>query len=326
MTRYNLAVRAQQRPSRFRLTLTGLVLAGFGLGAVLPTAAAAQDEARIRKVEAEIRALQRAVFPNGDNRFFTPEVITPNGAQTTQPQIGTPSTTAISDILVRLDALETQVARLTALSEENDNQLNQMRNQIAALTNAQASVPPALNPAPSGVIAPPAGTPTPTPRPAPTPAPTPAPAAAAPTAARLAAVQAIAKPATGDAGDDEYTYGFRLWEAKLYPEAQQQLALFTERYPSHSRISFGRNLLGRAFLDDGKPREAATHFFNNYQADKQGARAADSLLYLASSMISLNDTNRACIALAEFGETYPLLATGRLKADYDANRARVRCS
>ena len=30
---------------------------------------------------------------------------------------------------------------------------------------------------------------------------------------RLAAVQAIAKPQTDDAGDDEYSYGFRLWNA-----------------------------------------------------------------------------------------------------------------
>ncbi len=332
----NLPKVAVARPVRFkqarvRLALTGLVMACLGAAAVVPAPAMAQDEARIRKIEAEIRALQRSVFPNGDGRFFTPEVLTPNGSAQPQPQVGTPSTTAISDILIRLDALETQVARLTALSEENDNQLSQMRAQIAALTAGQGGgVATGIAPTtqPSGVINPPALTPTPTPRPAPapTPAPAPAPTASAPTAARLAAVQAVAKPATGDAGDDEYTYGFRLWEAKLYPEAQQQLALFVERYPSHSRISFGRNLLGRAYLDEGKSREAATHFFNNYQSDKQGARAADSLLYLSSAMIALNDTNRACIALAEFGETYPLLATGRLKADYDANRAKVRCN
>jgi TolA-binding protein len=138
-------------------------------------------------------------------------------------------------------------------------------------------------------------------------------------------VQAIAKPATDDAGDDEYTYGFRLWEAGYYPEAQQQLALFLERYPNHPRASFGRNLLGRAYLDAGNARTAANFFLENYQADKQGARAPDSLLYLAESMIALNDTSRACIALAEFGDTYPALATGRLKTQYDANRARVDC-
>jgi TolA-binding protein len=46
-------------------------------------------------------------------------------------------------------------------------------------------------------------------------------------------------------------------------------------------VSYARNLLGRAYLDDGKPREAAPWFLQNYQADKKGARASDSLLYLA---------------------------------------------
>ena len=149
--------------------------------------------------------------------------------------------------------------------------------------------------------------------------------AAGPSDARLAAVQAIAKPASGDAGDDEYVYGFRLWDAGYYPEAQQQLALFLERYPIASRASYGRNLLGRAFLDAGDPRSAATHFFENYQNDQNGVRAPDSLLYLAQSMIALGDTNRACIALAQFGETYPAQAVGRLQSMYDGLLGRVDC-
>ncbi len=157
------------------------------------------------------------------------------------------------------------------------------------------------------------------------PTPPPQPAQAGPTAARIAAVQAITKPATDDRGEDEYTYGFRLWDAGFYPEAQQQLALFVEQFPNHARTSYGRNLLGRAFLDAGDPRAAATHFFENYQSDGQGARAADSLLYLAESMVALDDTRRACIALAEFGESYPALATGRLQSQYAAMTGRVEC-
>ena len=71
---------------------------------------------------------------------------------------------------------------------------------------------------------------------------------------------------------------------------------------------------------------AATYFFDNYTKDPNGARAPDSLLYLAEAMISLNDTARACRALAEFGEKYPALATGRLQSQYDRNRGAVRCS
>ena len=148
---------------------------------------------------------------------------------------------------------------------------------------------------------------------------------AGPSPERLAGVQAIAKPATGDEGDDEYVYGFRLWDAGYFSEAQQQLALFVDAYPDHWRTTYGRNLLGRAFLDAGEPRRAATHFFENYQGDKTAARAPDSLLYLSQTMIELGDTRRACIALAEFGDTYPALATGRLQDLYETNLGRVDC-
>jgi TolA-binding protein len=306
-----------------RKALGRVMLAGAAL-AMLPVPAAAQDsEARLRKIEAELRALQRTVFPGGDGRYFTPEVDT--SQPTTQPQPGLPASSALADVLARLDALEGQLARLTARGEENANELAQLKTQ---LNEALASRTPA---APTGVIqAPSAGgqatssnsTSTSAPASATPAASTPA---RAPSPQRVAAVQAIAKPVTADPGDDEYTYGFRLWEAGFFPEAQQQLALFLEKYPRHARASFAKNLLGRAYLDNGQPREAATHFFDNYQADRQGARAGDSLLYLAEAMIAISDTNRACIALAEFGDTYPALASGRLKEQYDRTRNKVTC-
>jgi TolA-binding protein len=307
-----------------RKAITGLLLAG--VATAMPVAAAAQsDEARLRRIESELRALQRAVFPGGDGRFFTPEVDT--AQPQAQPQVGTPSNTALTDVLARLDALEAQLARLTARSEENANELAQLEAKVEAGIAASAPPAPVAVVPPAGIIPTPAPSPPPlTVRtPAPTPTPAPAPAAARPSAARLAAVQAIAKPQTEDPGDDEYTYGYRLWEAGYYPEAQQQLALFLEKHPRHARASHGRNLLGRAYMDNGQPREAATHFFENYQNDKNGARAADSLLFLAEAMTTLGDTNRACIALAEFSETYPALATGRLKEQYDRSRSKVTC-
>lgn len=292
-----------------------LALAAVSLAA--PAAAQSDAEARLKKVEAEVRALQRSVFPNGAGRTFEPEI---TGAQPAAQPVGAPSTTAVTDILARLDALEGQLRQLTAGNEENANTLRLLQDRVKLLEAGAASsvaLPPAANASTT-----PARTPT---RAAATAPPT-APTATGPSAERLAGVQAIAKPATGDAGADDYAYGFRLWEAKFYPEAAQQLTMYVEKYPNHAQISYGRNLLGRAYLDDGKPRDAAPWFLKNYQTDKTGARAGDSLLYLGEAMIALNDTKRACIALAEFSETYPALATGRLKAQYDASRGRAKCS
>lgn len=297
--------------------------AGTGLILLAMPAAAQQADARLERIERQLSALQRAVFPGGDERFFEPE-ITPQTA-TNSPQISSGvSTSALTDVLARLDAIESQMARLTAATEVNENALTGLEARLAQLESRSvaATVPGTVSDTPQPAAQRPTGV---IPVPAPTPAPAATPSPAQPSPARVAAVQAIVKPETGDAGEDEYTYGFRLWEAGFYPEAQQQLAMYVRDYPSHRLISRGRNLLGRAFLDAGDPRAAATHFFDNYQNNAQGDRAGDSLLYLAESMIALNDTNRACIALAEFGDTYPALAIGRLQSQYDTLRGRVTC-
>ncbi len=326
------------------LRLAGAALMGASVASVATIAvpAAAQDstaEARLRKVEAEIRALQRKVFPGGDGKFFEPQIAP--GTQAPAPATGTgaasaPAATAVTDILVRLDALEQQLQALTARSEEQANTMAQLEVRLAALETAGAAPAVAAGTLPASTlpsaptlaaVTPAATTPAaPAPRPSVPAATTPAATVTAPSAARLAAVQAIAKPQTADAGDDEYSYGFRLWNAGFFPEARQQLTKFVEQYPSHPRISFGRNLLGRAFLDDKMPKEAAQWFLKNYQANKAGDRAPDSLLYLGASMIAMNDTKRACIALAEFADTYPLIAAGRLATDYQTTRAKVKCS
>jgi TolA-binding protein len=332
----------QLRTGVFRIIpsrLVGVVLAAAVI-ITAPTPAYAQDsaaEARIRKIEAEIRALQRKVFPGGDGRFFEPQIAPGTETPTTTPSISAPSTTAVTDILVRLDALERQLQALTARSEEQANGLAQLEARLLALETAAnapitpAPLTPALQPAATTpAIVPAATTPATKPpvqtTPAPKPATTTTATVAAPSASRLAAVQAITKPQTADAADDEYSYGFRLWNAGFFPEARQQLTKYVEQNPSHVRISYGRNLLGRAFLDDNLPEDAARWFLKNYQANKNGERAADSLLYLGASMIAMKDTKRACIALAEFAETYPLIASGRLASEYQANRAKVKCS
>ncbi|HTM95326.1 MAG TPA: hypothetical protein VL100_05865, partial [Croceibacterium sp.] len=303
----------------------GLALASTCAVSVPALAQAQDQDARLRKLETELRAVQRAVFPGGDGRFFTPEVDTAQGGT---PAPTATTTTAVSDILVRLDSIEAQVARITAHEEENANTIAELKARLAALevadTNAIDPQVPVGGASSAPVAAAPVRAPTPTPAAAARPAAAP-PAASGPSAQRVAAVSAITKPDTGNPGNDEYTYGFRLWEAKFYPEAQQQLRKYVETYPKDSQISFGRNLLGRAFLDGGQAREAATWFLQNYQADKNGARAGDSLLFLAEAMVQMKDTNRACIALAEFGDTYPALASGRLKQQYERNRASVTC-
>jgi TolA-binding protein len=324
----------RKRPAS--LLMVAALLAG---SASVVTAQDAGEEVRLRKIEAELRALQRKVFPGGDEKFFKPEVS--SGAAGTAAATA-PSTSAVTDILTRMDAIEAQLARLTGQVEESANRIAVLEARAGIVRSSATPVTPtatgeasanavvattapaAAGPAPAATsTAPASAAPTPAaiaPKPAAT-----TPAAATPPASRVAAVRAIEKPQTNDPADDEYSYGYRLWEAKFYPEARQQLKLFIDKYPRHSRVSFGRNLLGRAYLDDGQPAEAAKWFLENYQADKRGARAPDSLLMLAESMKKLKDDKRACIALAEFAETYAAEAAGRLKGQYDGTRRGMSC-
>lgn len=319
-------------------------------------AADVNPELRIRKLEAEVRALQRQVFPGGDGKYFPPLA---QPAQQGASPAGTPASTPVADLLARVDAIEAQLARLTAHQEENGNKLAQLEAKVAALTppapaavaavpaeasaagavtatngattsdnlaamTGGASAPKPAAPVAAAVAPAPTGAKPAAAKPAAT-----KPAAAAkpavPSAARLAAVRAIEKPKTNDAGDDEYSYGFRLWEAKFYPEAQQQLKLFLEKYPRHARRSFARNLLGRALLEDGKPEEAQRWFLENYKDQQFRERAADSVLFLAEATKRQKDTARACIALAQFVDEFPRDAAGRLKGQYDATRAGLKC-
>ena len=316
--------------TRIRAVAALLAFGAVTLAAVPAAAQSSDPDARLKKVEAEVRALQRKVFPDGAGKTFAPE-ITPAG---TGPIVPPPATSAMTDILGRLDSVESQLAKLTAQTEENANGLAQLQSRVAAIETARAqaaATPPAETVGPPQDLADAAPAkvgpvePLPAPRTQPTAKPK-APAPAKPSAARIAAVQAIAKPQTDNAADDEYTYGFRLWSAGFFPEAEQQLQLYLDKYPADAKASYGRNLLGRAYLDDGKPKEAASWFLKNYQAGKDGARAPDSLLYLADSMIVLKDDKKACIALAEFAKVYTALATGRLADQYEADRKKVTCN
>ena len=299
-----------------------------GAAFALSASAVAQEaniDGRVGKLEKEMRAVQRQVFPAGAGKFVEPDIQSPTG---TKPE--TPSTTsATSDLLVRVDALEAQLAILTGQVEQQGNNMRGLEARLkileAQLTSAQsATAQPATAASilPAAVSVPAAVTVKPKPVVV---AAKPVATAAKPSAARVAAVAAIERPATGDAFEDGYTYGFRLWEAKFYPEAQATLEETLKTYPKHRRASFLRNLLGRAWLDDKKPATAVKVFYDNYKADPRGERAPDSLFFLGSALTDLGKTAEACEAYGELTRAYPDVASGRLADRVTAGKTRAKC-
>jgi TPR repeat protein len=146
-----------------------------------------------------------------------------------------------------------------------------------------------------------------------------------PNPALSAALAVIESPATGNAFEDGYTYGYRLWEAKLYREAQSTLSETLAKFPNHKRASYARTLLGRAWLDDKKPATAVRVFYDNYKADPRGARAPDSLFFLGSALTDLGKATEACEAFSELTKSYPDEATGRLADRLKSGKIRAKC-
>ena len=277
---------------------------------LVSTPASAQNantDKRVDRLEQEMRAVQRKVFQGGSTRYFEPEITA--ATDPAAPKANN-TTSAVSDLITRVDALEASLANLTGQVEEYGFRLKKLEDKLAA-TEAQSSAPKSTAAS--------ASTPT-------TPGSTPkATTESEPDPKRVVGVAAIVMPDTGDAGEDSYIYGYRLWEAKFYPEAQTQLKKMVENHANHRRASFAQNLLGRAYLDDGKPALASVALYENYQKRPRGERAPDSLYFLSTALVQLEKKDDACRVLAEMQDVYPEVASGRLADRVASGKAAANC-
>jgi hypothetical protein len=131
-------------PAHGLLAALGLALAAVPVASTVAHAQSASvpgetTEARVRRLEAEVRALQRKVFPDGAGRTFGPEITaTAPAATPPPPAVGA---TPLTDVLSRLDAVEAQLRQVTAATEENQNHLSKLDSRVSALETAAAPPP-----------------------------------------------------------------------------------------------------------------------------------------------------------------------------------------
>lgn len=302
-----------------------LLLAAALPAALLPAVANAQSglDGRVGRLESEMRAVQRKVFPNG--QLLQPDVTTPV-APTEVP--GAPASSAVVDLTARVTSLEQQLATLTGQAEQNGYQIRTLREQFEAYrrsTDAKLAAPVAAAPIDGGEPAPIAPAPASRPLGSTGGAARPAPAGPTVTDERAARLAALERPASGDAAEDAYLYGYRLWQAKLYPEAQAQLKKTVADHPKSKRASYAQNLLGRAYLDDGKPSLASMAFYDNYKKMPDGERAPDSLLYLGQALVKLNKPADACKVYDELSDVYAGKLSAGMQADIARGRTAAKC-
>ncbi|QIK78391.1 tetratricopeptide repeat protein [Sphingomonas piscis] len=277
-----------------------LFVAAFALAAPASGQRQPTPEQRIDRLEKQLRQVQGRVFQRGqpvDTAGFDYEPAAPLSSVAT-----------VSD---RLTALERQMSDIQRLSEENGNRLRSIESAVSQLRTEQSdrvtslerrvqelgAAPPAL-----GTAAQPATNLQPTGSASTPRVSTPVPV---PSAGNTAAVP------QDDPGEEAYSVGFRLWQGGQYSQAIAALRQFKSTYPNHRRTSWANNLIGRALLDSGQPRDAATTLLDNYRSNPKGERAPDSLYYLGQALMKLNQPTQACNAYAELESIYG----GKIRAD-----------
>ncbi len=302
------------------------LLAGTGAAQAQTTAI----EGRVDRLEREMRAVQRKVFPGGAGQTVEPQIV----PETSIEAPGTPAGTPLADLTQRVAALENQVTSMTGQVEQGQYRLRQLEEAFNAYkratdarlkavestgaSDAAGNGDPVIAPVDIGEA--PARPTRPVARPAED---TPGPK---PTGTRAQQVAAVEKPNSGDPAEDGYLYGFRLWSAKLYPEARRELEGVTTKYPNHRRASYAQNLLGRAYLDAGAPSLAAVAFYENYKKNPNGERAPDSLYYLAQALTKLKKpSGEICKVYTELDQLYGERLSAEMKTGVAEGRAAQKC-
>ena len=320
------SVGADRQMTKASITLWGTAMVALAAGVPAAQAQQAGLDKRVERLEKEMRAVQRSVFPGGSPTFFEGEIAPDN-----TPGERVRSSAPVIDLTARVDALESQLQTLTGQTEQNAYHLRELAKKFEAYKaemDKRFADPAAAVATPAGLaptVRPPAVTSTASAAPVKKEADKPAAKPASGDAARLALVKKVEIPSTGNETQDAYDYGYRLWNAKLYPEAQTQLKQVVSKWPNSGTASYAQNLLGRAYLDEGKPSLAAVAFYNNYKDRPSGARAAHSLMYMGMALDKLGRKADACKAFRELEEVYGDKAPQDVRTDAAAAKSKAGC-
>jgi TolA-binding protein len=275
---------------------------------------------RLDRLERQVQQMQRQVFPKGrpaDTAGFADD----------------PAATQSSVVVLdqRLDSLEQQVANLVRQSEENGNRLRNLETAIGQMKTDQeqriSTLEQRMSEAAANPPAPPAAEPAPPSATTPAkPKPTLPKGTPPKTTAEAPSTVSVADAVAADPGEDAYSQGFHQWEAGQYDQAISTLKSFVAAYPKHRRVSFANNLIGRALLDKGDARAAATALLANYRSNPSGERAPDSLYYLGQALMKLGQAGQACKAYGELDAVYGAKIRPDLKKLETDAKAQAQCS
>jgi tol-pal system protein YbgF len=296
--------------------LAAALLLPFG---ALPAAAQDLDPVRVEKrvgrLESEMRAVQRKVFPGSDGRYFEPEITAPVAAA--PESIGNQANAPLIDLSQRVGALEQQLRTMTGQVEASQYKLRLLEEAQAKLSgdvefrlnalegNGPAAAPGARDQA-AGAGAPEL------------------PPFSSPRASSPAKAEAPPKPAASPEAAWKPAYAKAL--AKDWPSTETAMTDFIAAYPKATRLPQAQYWLGRSHAERKQHAEAARSFLELYKTAPASDRAPDALLGLATALDGLKKPKDACRVLGELDSVYGAKLVARQKADAKALGTKAKCA
>lgn len=314
-------------------------LAQVSAPAGLTKADVQQTDRRLKKLEGEMRAVQRKVFPGGAGAAeLAPEIVPPAVVAEAD---GVPASNPLTDLSRRVGEMERQLRTLTGQVEANDFKLRQLETAIERargdvefrLTRLEGGVsgnaapsqgapesptsatsigrpPVATQPAArSGAMVPPVGTASIAAAAVPKPSP--------------ASASSVSKGATAAA---DWTAAYAMALKKDWPNAEMHMQAFLGDWPESFRAAQAQYWLGRSFAERAMHAQAAEAYLKVYNNYPRNDRAPDALLGLASALIGIKNPQQACRVLGELDSVYAAKLGTTRSADAKALRAQAKCS
>jgi tol-pal system protein YbgF len=104
--------------------------------------------------------------------------------------------------------------------------------------------------------------------------------------------------------------------------AASQFAAFLDNYPGSPLTTDARLLRGAALEASGENTQAARAYLDAFSAEPNGAKAPEALYLLGRSLGRIGQVDEACVTLSEVSVRFP---GGQAASDAQAERQRLAC-
>lgn len=278
-----------------RKIIIAAILASTAAGAAQAQTLGTLDN-RLNKLEREVRAVQREVFPGGNDRFFEPEIQTPApGAVDDNGGFGVGAATPTAVFTERLNALESQVQNLTGQVEEMNFKMRQMQERMASFeSDTKFRLQTLEGTGGEGALD----------------------------------FEGSGGSASAGGPEGQYAAAYSLYEKKDFSGAQSAFTAFMEANPEHEKASAAGYWIGRSLLQQDQPVQAVQAFLSNYQERRDGVRAPDSLLWVGRSLMQIEPPRReqACQAYDRLETEYEGKMSNEVVSGLVEARMEAGCS